>query len=246
MKADSGHIRLSATDLANHLGCHHLTSLDLAVAVGARAAPIWHSPDLWVLRQRGFEHENAYLEHLAAQGMSIVDLRDIGDDKRAVAETFAAMERGADVIAQGTLANGRWFGRADVLRRVERASKLGGWSYEVYDCKLARETKAATILQLSLYSELLAMIQGVLPESMYVIPFGADFRLEQYRVLDFAAYYRYIKGRLERAVEQKPLTRAEPTAHCDVCRWWPECDAQWRKEDHLPLVAGISRLEGGF
>ena len=45
--------------------------------------------------------------------MSIADLRDIGDDKRAVAETFVAMVRGVDVIAQATLANGQWFGRAD-------------------------------------------------------------------------------------------------------------------------------------
>jgi AAA domain len=59
---------------------------------------------------------------------------------------------------------------------------------------------------------------------MYVIPFGSDFRPERYRVLDFAAYYRYIKARLEKAVEQKPATNAEPTAHCDICRWWPECD----------------------
>jgi uncharacterized protein len=244
MKADFGsNIRLSATDLANHLACRHLTSLDLAVAIGARSAPVWQSPDLWVLRERGFAHENAYLEHLATQGAVVVNLRDIVDDQRAVAETVAAMENGAEVIAQATLTSGRWFGRADVLRRVERASRFGSWSYEVYDCKLARETKAATILQLSLYSELLAGIQGVVPELMYVVPFGLDFRPEQYRISDFAAYYRYVKTRLENVVEQKPTTVAEPTIHCDICRWWPECDAQWRKEDHLSLVAGISRLQ---
>jgi hypothetical protein len=142
MKADSGNIRLSATDLANHLACHHLTSLDLAVAVGARPAPAWHSPDAWVLQQRGIAHENAYLQHLEDQGVFVTDLRDIDDDERALTETRAAMERGVDAIAQATLASGRWFGRSDVLRRVERASKLGNWSYEVYDCKLARETKA--------------------------------------------------------------------------------------------------------
>lgn len=244
MKADSGTgVRLSATDLANHLACRHLTSLDLAVALGSKSAPIWQSPDLWVLRERGFAHENAYLEHLAAQGAAVVNLRDIVDDERAAAETIAAMEQGAQVIAQATLTSGRWFGRADVLRRVERASNFGSWSYEVYDCKLARETKAGTILQLSLYSELLAGIQGILPGSMYVVPFGLDFRPEQYRVLDFAAYYRHVKVRLENAVEQRPTTNAEPTTHCDICRWWSECDAQWRKEDHLSLVAGISRLQ---
>jgi predicted RecB family nuclease len=78
---------------------------------------------------------------------------------------------------------------------------------------------------------------------MYVVPFGADFRPERYRVLDFAAYYRYVKARLEKAVEQKLVTSAEPTAHCDICSWWPEYDAHWRKVDHLSLVAGISRLQ---
>jgi predicted RecB family nuclease len=246
MKATSGSIRLSATDLSNHLACHHLTSLDLAVSLGARPAPAWHSPDARVLQERGMAHENAYLAHLEAQGVCIVNLRDIDDSERALAETRAAMGRGVQAIAQGTLANGRWFGRSDVLRRVERASNLGGWSYEVYDCKLACETKAATILQLSLYSELLESIQGILPESMYVVPPGVDFQPERYRVLDFAAYYRFVKARLERAIEQNRngiTTSAEPTAHCEICRWWQECDAEWRQQDHLSLVAGINRLQ---
>ena len=37
---------------------------------------------------------------------------------------------------------------------------------------------------------------------MYVVPPGVDFQPEQYRVLDFAAYYRFVKARLERAIEQ--------------------------------------------
>ena len=208
MKASSGNIRLSATDLSNHLACHHLTSLDLAVSLGTRSAPTWHSPDARVLQERGMAHENAYLAHLEAQGVSIVNLREIDDSERAFAETRAAMERGIDAIAQATLSNGRWFGRSDILRRVERPSKLGCWSYEVYDCKLARETKAATILQLSLYSELLASIQGVLPGSMYVVPPGVDFRPEQYRVLDFAAYYRCVKRAWkERLIKTKTASR---------------------------------------
>lgn len=190
MKADSGHIRLSASDLSNHLACNHLTSVDLAVAVGERAAPDWNSPDAWVLQQRGMEHEEAYLRHLESAGLAVANLRELENDERALAETCAAMEKGVAVIAQATLANGRWFGRSDVLRRVERPSRFGDWSYEVYDCKLARETKAATILQLSLYSELLAVIQGVPPEWMYVVPPGEGFRPEPHRILDFAAYYR--------------------------------------------------------
>jgi uncharacterized protein len=246
MKALFGDVRLSASDLSNHLACHHLTSLDLAVVIGARPAPTWRSPDAQVLQERGKAHENAYIAHLEANGVLVLNLRDIEDSEVALTETRAAMKRGAAAIAQATLANGRWFGRLDVLRRVERPSHLGGWSYEVYDCKLASETKATTILQLSLYSELLENIQGTPPDWMHVVPPGVDFQPEQYRVLDFAAYYRFVKARLEKAIEQNRngiTTLAEPTAHCEVCRWWQECDADWRRQDHLSLVAGINRLQ---
>jgi predicted RecB family nuclease len=78
---------------------------------------------------------------------------------------------------------------------------------------------------------------------MFVVPPGVDFQPEKYRVLDFAAYYRFVKARLERAIEQNRngiTTFAEPTAHCEICRWFQECDADWRKQDHLSLVAGIT------
>ncbi len=52
------------------------------------------------------------------------------------------MTEGADVITQAHLAEGRWHGRADVLLKVAAGSKLGAWSYEVVDTKLASETKA--------------------------------------------------------------------------------------------------------
>jgi uncharacterized protein len=244
MKAVSGEFRLSASDLSNHLACRHLTSLDLAVAVGTRPAPTWHSPDLWVLQQRGLEHESAYVAYLAAQGLSVVDLRDVSEQE-ASHEVATAMEKGVDIIVQPTLVSGRWFGRADVLRRVERASRLGGWSYEVYDCKLALETKAATILQLSLYSECVAGIQGEWPEYMHVVPPSDGFSSEPYRVFDYAAYYRHVKNRLEKAMENDGSTSSypEPTPHCSICRWWAECDTQRRKDDHLSLVAGIGNLQ---
>jgi predicted RecB family nuclease len=116
----------------------------------------------------------------------------------------------------------------------------------VYDCKLARETKAATILQLSLYSDFLEQIQGILPELMYVVPPTTGYVAEAYRVQDFDAYYRQVKANLEQAVDQLSFnqnTYPEPNPHCEICQWWQECDSQWRGDDHLVLVAGISRLQ---
>src|SRR5690348_13967348 len=245
MKVESDCVRLSASDLSNHLACRHLTSLDLAVAAGRKGEPSWRSPDLWVLQQLGFDHEEGYLRHLERLGLGIVDLRGSAPEK-AVEDCRAAMTRGGEVIVQASLADGRWFGRADILRRVSRPSKLGDWSYEPYDCKLAMETKAGTILQLSLYAELIATVQETWPVYMHVVRPDGGFMPETYRVGDFAAYYRYVKRRLAASVEnhdREAKTYPEPTAHCSVCRWWCECDGRWHHDDHLSLVAGISKLQ---
>lgn len=140
---------------------------------------------------------------------------------------------------------GRWFGRPDVLRRVPKPSGLGDWSYEVYDCKLSRETKAETILQLALYSELLTEIQGAEPEFMYVVTPGKNYEAERYRFAEYAAYHRYVKARLTKACDDGQAVESypEPCPHCDVCQWFQECDARRRVDDDLSLVAGSRRLQ---
>jgi uncharacterized protein len=305
MKISAGQIRLSASDLSNHLACRHVTTLDLEVARGLRAEPEWAAPDLKVIQELGLRHEAAYLAHLREQGLNVENLGNIDhkNEKKLVEETLALMERGVDVIAQGALRDGEWFGRPDVLRRVARVGGKWAWSYEVADTKLARETKATTILQLSLYSELLGKIQGTMPEFLWVVPPGEGFAGEKYRVAEYAAYYRYVKGRLVGAVErgvfsgkevasdpsklpsflrasrvnegpfEAPFvpqgkqgkrvasvtgqlalgfggaqaeacaTYPEPVEHCNVCRWFRECDARRRADDHLSLVAGIRRQQ---
>jgi len=237
MKNFGGIIRLAATDLSNHLSCGHLTSLNISEMRGERTAPPFRAPDLIVMQQRGLQHEQAYIHSLVASGLSMVDLNGVSESG-ALVQTQEAMDSGADIIVQGALKDGSWFGRPDVLRKTDVPSGLGDWSYEPYDCKLSRETKAATILQLSHYAALLAVLQGREPENMYVVPPSDDFTVEAYRVLDFAAYYRAVKLRLERATAKDLQTSAEPTEHCEVCRWWPDCNRQWRRED-LPDGRGV-------
>ncbi|MCB9609905.1 MAG: TM0106 family RecB-like putative nuclease [Polyangiaceae bacterium] len=247
MRIQQGKAGFSATDLANHLGCRHLTVLDLRAAQGTLSPPTWRDPALQVLQQRGFEHETQYLESLREQGLHVCTAAADGPESGADA-TLAAMQSGADVIAQATLRDGDWFGRADVLRRVSGESDLGEWSYEVVDTKLARETRAGTILQLCLYSDMVGRYQGRLPERMYVVSPGTSFIPQSYRVQDYLAYFRLVRTRLTEAVggyleNQFEFTYPEPVPQCDICRWWSACDQHRRADDHLSLVAGISRLQ---
>jgi predicted RecB family nuclease len=245
MRVRQGSATLSATDLANHLSCHHLTALDLSLAKGEIAEPSWENPHAIVLRQRGLEHEKAYIENLRSRGLTVVDLSS-GAEEGATEATWAAMKSGAHAIVQASLASGAWRGRADVLLRIERPeqpSGLGAWSYEVVDCKLSRETKAETVLQLCLYSELLGELQALEPELFHVIRPGVAFEPESYRLSSFAAYYRVVKSALQGAVKDAPETYPEPVSHCDICRWWKVCDNRRRDDDHLSFVAGASRLQ---
>ncbi len=143
MQATSDQLILSATDLAKHLGCSHLTGLDQAAALGRLDPPTWADPALEMLQERGLAHENTYLDALRAQGRAV----------RVLAEGEAArdaMQEGAEVIVQASLREGRWHGRADVLLRVDSPSSLGAWSYEVVDTKLSRTTfrKLAEVLEM--------------------------------------------------------------------------------------------------
>lgn len=244
MQNYGGSIQLSASDLVGHLNCRHLTGLDIAVANGELARPQIWDPLLDLLVERGALHEKAYLSHLMASGFKPVLIEGVGINPTAVTQTLDAMKAGAHIIAQGALESDRWSGRTDVLRRVEKPSRLGAWSYEVVDTKLARETKGNTILQLSLYSALLGIAQGLTPEFAHVVAPGSNFESQSYRIADYAAYYRLVKSGLEHAVAGTATDNyPDPKPHCDICRWRTHCDTKRRQDDHLSLVAGISKTQ---
>ncbi|MEP6730299.1 MAG: TM0106 family RecB-like putative nuclease, partial [bacterium] len=236
---------LSATDLASFLGCRHRTALEMAVAAGERARPHVDDPLLEILWERGAEHERQYVARLREGNRNVVDVSGVGLSAERVASTLDAMRGGADVIVQGELRDGRWAGRPDIMQRVEKPSAIGAWSYEVADTKLARETRAGTILQLGLYSEMLAAAQGAPPEHFFVV---TPDETTAYRVDDYAAYFRLIRGQMLATVEQDydvvaATNYPEPVDLCEVCPWLPECAKKRRADDHLSLVAGITRTQ---
>jgi uncharacterized protein len=236
---------LSASDLVGHLNCSHLTVLDIAVANGVLAKPANWDPLLELLRTRGAQHEEGFVEHLRAQGFGITIIEGIGIQDDAIAQTRDAMRRGDSIIVQGAFRVNGWVGRTDVLRRIEEPSKLGAWSYEVIDTKLARETKAGTVLQLCLYAALLEATQGRPPGHCYVVAPWSEYEPQIYRMDDYAAYYRRVRQALELAVSlgEAAQTYPDPKEHCEICRWRENCDQRRRADDHLSLVAGITKIQ---
>jgi predicted RecB family nuclease len=248
MRKTKDGLTLSATDLSNFLSCRHRTALEMAEADGKRRRPKFDDPLLEIMFKRGLEHEKAFVESLRTESQHIIDLADIKEREAAIARTLDAMRAGVDLIVQGALSDGRWYGRPDVMRRIEKPSGLGAWSYEIDDTKLARETRAGTILQLGLYSEMLGVAQGKLPERFYIVTPDPETPIHPYRVDEYAAYFRLVRAQMQETIAQDDEVVAavnypDPVDHCDVCPWSSACNKKRHLDDHLSLVAGISRLQ---
>jgi predicted RecB family nuclease len=231
--------RLTPTQLSSHLACPHYTQLERGRREGRIKVEFAPDAKLEALRERGLQHEAAYVDALKREGRSICDLRN----ERDPAATGRAMEAGYDAILQAPLGDEVFSGVADVLLRRERArSSLPGYAYEPADTKLSLETKPGTILQLCAYAELLELLQGVAPERLHVVTPRAQ---ETYRTAQFSAYYRHVRARLLSAVaaDPQPSTYPHPVAHCDICVYWRHCDGERRSDDHPSLVAGIRNAQ---
>ncbi|SHF45408.1 uncharacterized protein SAMN05444279_1512 [Ruegeria intermedia] len=240
MKLDDGQIRLSASDLMRFMACAHATALDLQRLQGSGPDPVEDSADAELLQRHGDAHEADHLRHLAEQGRSIARIETEGASfDRAVADTLTALRTGPEVIFQGALEGGMWGGYSDFLERVDRPSDLGGFSYEVVDTKLKRKPAPGHVLQLVLYSDLLAQVQGIVPDRAHV-QLGNGQRFS-FRLSEYAAYARAARQRLERFVADPQPTRPVPCKTCGLCRWREHCQQVWENEDSLFQVANITR-----
>ena len=248
MQLIDGTIIVSATDLVGYLACDHLASLELGRMQGRWEKPHHREdPELMLLQERGDLHEKAYLERHRAAGRTVYEIENrhprTPDELRAAeAETLEAMRRGTEVIYQATFFDGRWRGHADFLLRTERPSILGAWSYDVADTKLARGVKAGAILQVCVYADRLTQLQGVPPERLVIVT-GDNVEHEE-RLVEYAAFYRTVKARFEARIfgnDEAPATYPDPVEHCRVCTWFPVCMDRRRADDHLSIVAGMTR-----
>jgi uncharacterized protein len=238
MQKGGERLLFSPSDLNHFLECEHRVQLDRrADAARLRGS---RDPHADLLAVKGAEHEATWLERLQSDGRRVatIDLAD-RDWARAADDTIDAMRAAADVIYQGVFAEADWHGISDFLVRVDRPSRLGSWSYEAWDAKLARRTKPYFVLQLCYYTEQLARIQGCEPDAMCVVLGTGEVDRLQYR--DFASYYRFVRRQFVAAAATGDTTYPYPVPHCRLCQYVAACEATWQADDHLSLVAGIRR-----
>lgn len=231
----------SASDLADFLVCRHLVNLK-RINLETPLQKTDTDEQAKLLQDKGFEHERNYLDTLLKQHKHIAEIKVKGSSReQQLADTLTAMRDGAEVIYQGVMLQPPFFGISDFLFRVPAPSRFGGWSYEVADTKLARSAKARHVVQIGLYSDMLANIQGVQPDYSHLVL--GDGSRESFRLSDYTHYIAHVKSRFLEFANQPSDTYPEKCAHCGLCEWFDLCNEQWEKDDHLNRVANIRKSD---
>jgi len=172
-----GSYLLSPTDLVRFLGCHHAALLELkSLSEGLVWDESSESDDL--LRRTGLAHETKHLQLLKDEGKRVVEIDETLSSCERRDRTIAAMKEGCDVVYQAALFDGCWGGYADFIVRTPRPSRLGDYSYEAIDTKLALRPEVSHLIQLSIYSDALTGLNPVQTRRPYFsrakrsVPFG--------------------------------------------------------------------------
>lgn len=231
----------SASDLVAFLECEHSTTIDLLDL----EKPIVRAEDddeSSLLHEKGLSHERQYFERLRSQHTTIADLSSLKFRNERIEATINAMHQGVEIVYQGALRSGDLIGYPDFLRRVAGRSRLGDWSYEVVDTKLARSARAKFIVQLSAYSQCLQGVLGTEPAMMHVVL--GDLSELNYRYQDYARYVTQLRRRFEaRLAGSGADTYPDPCEYCDLCKWRNVCEERRLRDDHLCQVANITKVQ---
>jgi uncharacterized protein len=234
----------SATDLCNFAACRYLTHLDLQDQMDPLQRAEEDAQAKLVIR-KGEDHERRYLTALDRDGHSVLKVPPLLSEQpeNALDATVEILQKGAPYVYQAFLYKEPLNGYADFLQRVERPSKLGAFSYEVIDTKLSKSEKASYIIQLCFYSELLETIQGSLPEYAHIV--NGAMKLTTFKLNDYYSYYMRLKRDFLESISTDSASTLypEPCPKCASCSWRNMCKEKWQQDDHLSLIANITRTQ---
>ncbi|MCW8884234.1 MAG: TM0106 family RecB-like putative nuclease [Motiliproteus sp.] len=237
----NGQMYFSPSDLTRYMDSPFASWMDRYAIECSDQAPEKDAPDLLkgVLAQKGYEHEDNLEAQFKEQGLSVAKIEGSEEsDKREL--TLAAMDSGADIIVQGRLELADFGGYSDFLVRVEGASRLGSYHYEIWDTKLASTVKPAFLVQLCCYAEMLEAIQGRKPANL-VVALGNGGQAN-FKTHDYYFYYRSLKDAFlqsQRAFD--PANMPDPADSNSWADWSDYAKQLLLERDHLFQVATITK-----
>ncbi len=223
--------RLTGTHVYSYVKCPRLAALDLHVPRSERRDP--HPWEEFAAR-RGRDFEAVYVAGLDAVAPAYPER----DFEAGAAATLALLRAGVPCIHQAVLADDDRLGLPDLLRRLPGKSDLGDHHYEVIDVKTSGRSRSDQILQVVFYADLLAAVQGRMPEHGALVL--KDGREQRFVIADFLAAEREVLMELRRLRAAPELARPFLQMACASCYHDHRCLPELERCGDLSLVAGMS------
>lgn len=228
---------LTASHFYSHHACPRWAYLEMHGDRRRRLAP---TDFMKKLIEDSRHHVEAVLEHLSPYRI-VCDRKDV---LTGFLRTEEAMADGIPRIAGAVLATWKPSGElhlhtiADLIERVPGRSRFGNFQYEVVEIKTARRPKTIYRVQLAFDSDVLARVQGAVPQHAHLIL--GDQRRETFLLSTVRS--RYLE-QFARLVEIE--AGREPPVHvcsiCSNCSWREVCLPLAQSAGHVSLVSGLQR-----
>jgi len=164
----------------------------------------------------GLTHEREIVAEQFGEAFTVTTMQEDG-----AKETLELMRQGVPIIYQGTLMDGDWSGRPDILERINGKSKLGDWYYVPLDVKRSHELKKEHKAQLMFYAVLLERIQGVFPSHPAIL--NADGERIGFDAAAFELDFRDLLHELERIREGEMPAPVYRKSCEDTSPWGKAC-----------------------
>jgi len=224
--------RITGTHVYSYVKCPHLASLDLYLKRSERRPS---TPWEEFAAKRGRDFEDVYVADL-----DIVQPEYPERDFDAGAEaTLQLLRDGAPLLHQAVLQSEDRLGLPDLLRKIDGESELGDHHYEVLDVKTSGKARGDQILQVVFYTQLLAEVQGRMPEhGALILKDGTE---ERFEIADYVAACDEVVGELRRLREDPDSSRPFFQLGCSGCYHDERCLPQMRERGDLSLVQGMSK-----
>ena len=229
---ESKNIQFSPTDLNNFVSCKYIIKNNLlAKNLDLQKKEITADQRLRI--EHGNKHEENHLQVLKKKNKKNITINPKQPSQKKIEDTISALKKGYDLIYKAYFREGDFGGELDFLLKVKNKSKLGDYSYEVYDTKVTKNLKPKHVLQITGYSYLLGKVQGSIPSMMYLIDGSGKYNL--YKVNEFIDYFLYTKKNFEEfAPKAKEINLyPEKCTHCKFCDWADECEKIWEKDNYI-------------
>ena len=242
MKILNNKILTSPSDLNNFVSCKYLIKNEIKF-LNKKIQRNEQSIDQKLWKEFGIKHEKKHFELLKKYYKKNVSIKQDLSEEERYKKTLEVIKKGYDLIYHAYLIDGDFRGEVDFLIRVNKASDLGDFSYEVYDTKISRKPRPRHIYQITAYSYMLGKVQGILPEKMYLID-GADIT-HQYKTKEFIDYFLFTKKNLDNYLKNinNENIYPEKCEQCNVCDYTDECEKIWEKDNYINQVAKINRSQ---